>query len=426
MSTVEVGRLFKGKAQAPDTFLQSVVDLVGLAGTLWLTASVIHLSNVPGRTLFVLLFVAFGVNARLLVGQVRSMQTVLRKPSPWLLAVPIVAALSAILIQAGTRSYYSVRFAAMFVILWACWIALAQALFQWTRSPLRLLLIAPAPFEPILRGIKGVQITSSTSPPASFGDWDLVVLDPARQYASDWLSWLAHADIAGVRAVSAPLVIEGLAQQMPTGMLAGQWAHEVFRPRENYVWLKRLIDSTVLLLAAPILIPILLLVSLAIRLDDGGPVIFRQRRIGIRGKPFWMLKFRTMTSHVGEQPPTFTERGDPRITRVGRLLRRLHMDELPQVWNVAKGEMSIVGPRPEQVDLAREFHAQIPLYEVRHYVRPGLTGWAQVRQGYADSVDATREKLCFDLYYVRRCSLALDGRIIIMTLGALLTGFGTR
>jgi lipopolysaccharide/colanic/teichoic acid biosynthesis glycosyltransferase len=167
-------------------------------------------------------------------------------------------------------------------------------------------------------------------------------------------------------------------------------------------------------------------VALAVRLDSKGPALFSQPRVGRDGAVFTLWKFRSMVHGLQAPGVHFAQAEDPRITRVGRVLRRTRLDELPQLFNVLMGHMSLVGPRPEQAAFVRDFAATIPSYPYRHLVRPGLTGWAQVQQGYADSADATRVKLSYDLYYVAHYSLALDLLIAAKTVKTVCTGFGAR
>lgn len=175
------------------------------------------------------------------------------------------------------------------------------------------------------------------------------------------------------------------------------------------------------------LVTLLLLpvVALAIRLDDGGPVFFRQRRVGLGGRAFRLLKFRTMAPDAERDGPRWAAVGDARVTRVGRFLRASHLDETPQFWNVLKGEMSLIGPRPERPEFVAELERRIPGYRDRFRVRPGLTGWAQVNYRYGDSVGAAAEKLQYDLYYIRRRSVALDFLIVLKTVRRMLQ-FGGR
>jgi lipopolysaccharide/colanic/teichoic acid biosynthesis glycosyltransferase len=163
-----------------------------------------------------------------------------------------------------------------------------------------------------------------------------------------------------------------------------------------------------------------------IRLDSPGRAIFRQPRVGRNGEPFTMYKFRTMVEGADDDGPMFTALEDPRITRVGRFLRATRLDEIPQLWNVLKGEVAIVGPRAEQVAFAQQFELLIPFYRYRHLVRPGITGWAQVNSGYADDLEDTIVKLTYDLYYVRHMNPWLDLSIIWKTLETVFARRGAR
>lgn len=192
-----------------------------------------------------------------------------------------------------------------------------------------------------------------------------------------------------------------------------------------YGYVKRLIDIGTVLCLAPLAVPVGLLVAVAIRLDSPGAVLFRQARVGLLGRTFTMLKFRSMEAQ-DRDIAQFAAQGDPRVTRVGRVIRKYRLDEIPQLWNVLIGEMSLIGPRPEQVPMVDRFADTIPYYPYRHLVRPGLSGWAQVRQGYAGTHEETVTKLSYDLYYVKHCSFALDLLVAVKTIRTLLTGHGAR
>jgi len=196
--------------------------------------------------------------------------------------------------------------------------------------------------------------------------------------------------------------------------------------RIPYVRLKRVLDSFLVLLAAPLVVFLGGFFALAIKLDSPGPVIFKQFRVGLEGRPFTLYKFRTMRVGAGDGEARFARPGDDRLTRVGRLLRRTRLDELPQLWNVARGDLALVGPRPEQGPFVDRFSETIPFYTHRHLVRPGLTGWAQVNFGYADSEADTVEKLSYDLYYVKHLSPWLDLEILGRSVWTVLSGFGAR
>ena len=194
----------------------------------------------------------------------------------------------------------------------------------------------------------------------------------------------------------------------------------------GYDRIKRLLDVCVVVALSPVWVPLAALVGLAVRYDSKGPALFSQQRVGRDGQGFTLWKFRSMVHGLQAPGVHFAQADDPRITRVGRFLRRSRLDELPQLWNVLRGHMSLIGPRPEQAAFVREFAATIPSYPYRHLVRPGLTGWAQVQHGYADSADSTRVKLSYDLYYVAHYSLALDLLIAAKTVKTVFTGFGAR
>ncbi|WP_370459292.1 exopolysaccharide biosynthesis polyprenyl glycosylphosphotransferase [Cupriavidus sp. SW-Y-13] len=188
---------------------------------------------------------------------------------------------------------------------------------------------------------------------------------------------------------------------------------------------KRLIDIVAVLLLAPMAVPVGLAVAVAVSMESHGGALFRQRRTGLFGKPFTMLKFRSMGVDK-HGPAQFAARQDPRVTRVGRVIRKYRLDEIPQLWNVLVGDMSFIGPRPEQVPLVESFTESISYYPYRHLVRPGLSGWAQVQQGYVGTHEETVTKLSYDLYYVKHCSFALDLLIAVKTVRTLLTGYGAR
>lgn len=188
-------------------------------------------------------------------------------------------------------------------------------------------------------------------------------------------------------------------------------------PSQTYLKVKRIIDVAVSGALLFMAIPLMGIIALAIKIDSRGPVVFRQERLGRFRKNFHCLKFRTMVEGAEEKSgPIWSSHDDPRITRVGRLLRRLRLDELPQLVNVLKGEMSLIGPRPIREYFADKLVADIPLYELRFAVRPGLTGWAQVNHGYANSRESQVEKFEYDLFYIQNVSLFLDAMIMVMTL----------
>ncbi len=191
--------------------------------------------------------------------------------------------------------------------------------------------------------------------------------------------------------------------------------------------IKRLFDiagATVLILLA---LPIMLVAAIVIKLESAGPILYKQERVGLGNKPFNVVKFRSMrTDAEKDGVPRWATAGDSRVTRVGRVIRKLRIDELPQLFSVLKGDMSLVGPRPERAFFVEKLTQEIPFYAVRHSVKPGVTGWAQVRFQYGSTVEDTAEKLQYDLYYVKNHSLFLDLVIIFETIGVVLTGKGAQ
>jgi exopolysaccharide biosynthesis polyprenyl glycosylphosphotransferase len=205
------------------------------------------------------------------------------------------------------------------------------------------------------------------------------------------------------------------------------WFHCIMHPRYRpFSPYKLAVDVIGALVLALLLLPVLLIFAALIQLD-GGPVLYRQVRIGERGRPFVIFKLRTMRVSAGGASP-WTLPDDPRVTRVGRILRRSHLDEIPQLINVLRGEMSLIGPRPEQPSYVSRLETTLPHYQRRHLIRPGITGWAQIRCGYAGSEQGSAWKLCHDLYYMKYRSLRLDLAILVRTVWGLFFGleFSTR
>ena len=188
--------------------------------------------------------------------------------------------------------------------------------------------------------------------------------------------------------------------------------------------LKRLMDVTFSILALIVLFPFLLVIAVLVKLGSPGPVFFRQERIGLSGKPFRIIKFRSMEANAERDGPQLSSTSDPRITGIGRILRRARIDELPQFWNVIKGEMSLVGPRPERQHFIDEITKVAPHYRHLHKVRPGLTSWGQVKFGYAENVDQMVRRLKYDILYIENMSLAVDLKILAYTVIIILKGDG--
>jgi len=241
----------------------------------------------------------------------------------------------------------------------------------------------------------------------------------------DFQTFLADYSMRGLPTYHTGYIYELLTARVLLGATCE--ASVDLRTRRYYPYVKRAMDLILIGISLPITGPIMALTALAIRLESTGPVLFWQERVGRGGETFQMAKFRSMyAGNEGEEDAVFASEADDRVTVVGRIIRKLRIDELPQFWNVLKGEMSLIGPRPEQVGLAEDFDDSLSLYHTRHLVRPGITGWAQVLHGYAADEDETRRKLEHDLYYVKHRSVILDLLITYLTVKTILTGFGAR
>jgi len=238
---------------------------------------------------------------------------------------------------------------------------------------------------------------------------------------------LLDCKLAGTRILDLSTFFERVQGQVRLDSLRASWLiyGDGFRQGWTRTFVKRCFDVVVgsaLLLAA---LPVMLLTALLIILEDGAPIFYAQERVGRGGRPFRVIKFRSMRRDAEKDgKPRWATSNDDRVTRIGRLIRKLRIDELPQLFNVLRGDMSLVGPRPERPYFVDQLTQQIPFYAVRHCVKPGVTGWAQVRYQYGASVDDAAEKLQYDLYYVKNHSLILDTLVLFETVRVVLTGEG--
>lgn len=260
---------------------------------------------------------------------------------------------------------------------------------------------------------------------------DAIVADFTADLPDQWEAFLAEAALAGCVVYQHKQLEESLTGRVRLEHLSENNFGSLV-PVQSYFYLKAAADFIAALLVLPIVLPLLAVAAIAIRIDDGGPVLFKQRRIGYAGRPFEAYKFRTMrTAPIGggeneTRQALATNHDDPRITRVGAILRRHRIDELPQIFNILKGEMSWIGPRPEPEVLTRWFVDEVAFYHYRHVVKPGISGWAQVNQGYVSGVDGITSKLEYDFYYIKYFSLGIDILILFRTFVTLLTGSGAR
>jgi sugar transferase (PEP-CTERM system associated) len=189
-----------------------------------------------------------------------------------------------------------------------------------------------------------------------------------------------------------------------------------FNVKASQQIVRRLVSITVAFIGLAICLPFIPFIILAVRLSSPGPIFFRQTRVGLRGRPFSVIKFRTMRQDAEARGAVWATKDDPRVTPLGKFMRTTRLDEIPQLWNVLRGEMGFVGPRPERPEFVQWLTSEIPFYELRHMIRPGITGWAQVRFKYGASLEETRQKLEYDLYYVKHLSIGLDLLIMFETI----------
>ena len=240
---------------------------------------------------------------------------------------------------------------------------------------------------------------------------------------------LLELRLGGVKVEEATSWLEKITGRIEVEQLYPSWLifADGFRFSSVFRLLRRMLNFTVALMGLILSLPLLPFIVLAVRMDSGGPVLYRQQRVGRRGQVFYCYKFRTMrTNAEADTGATWASDDDPRITRVGKFLRSSRLDEIPQLWCVLKGDMHFVGPRPERPEFVEWLSKEIPYYGVRHVVRPGITGWAQVQYKYGNTLADAREKLQYDLFYIKNASLGLDFLIIFQTVKIVLLGRGAQ
>ncbi len=230
----------------------------------------------------------------------------------------------------------------------------------------------------------------------------------------------------GAQITPMPLLFEEITGKVPVEHIGDSWpvALPLDHPSTGsfFPLFKRAVDLSITAIGLTVLVILLPLVALALYIDSPGPIFYTQERVGKGGKIFRLIKFRSMIPNAEKKgEAVWAKKGDPRITRVGRFLRLTRLDELPQFINVLKGDMSVVGPRPERPEFVAKLEERIPFYRVRHSVRPGMAGWGLVKYGYADSVEDTLEKVQYDLYYIKHQSIYLDLLILAKTIGAMIS-----
>lgn len=339
--------------------------------------------------------------------------------------LPAVSAVFLILVCALLvgRFYYSRSFLLSAYCVSLIWLMIGMYLRRHYLVP-RLALV-PEGVATQLAALHSVHWRVLVGPSLAGAQVDGVVVDLHSKLPDPWLRFVADCALHRIPVYSARRVYESVTGRASLGQLSEGLMGDL-EPPAMYLPAKRLFDTLGVVAAAPFLLLLMVVIAVSIKLDTRGPVFFIQDRVGRGGRIFRIVKFRSMyvESECGEA--RFADRGDPRVTRVGAVLRKWRLDELPQVVNVLLGQMSLVGPRPEQVGFVEYFESQIPFYGYRHIVRPGITGWAQVTHGYTSDLASTTEKLERDIYYIRHLSFWLDFAILVRTARILVTGFGAR
>lgn len=268
-------------------------------------------------------------------------------------------------------------------------------------------------------------------PSISDDDTSMIVADFRHDHTPDWERMLARAAVGGRTVYHSKLLRESLTGRVMIEHLSENSFGSLL-PNLAYRRIKRIIDFASCLVLIPLLAAPMAFIALLIKLDSPGSVFFRQKRVGYRGEVFEMVKFRSMrprAAAINEEAAradAMTSSDDDRVTQIGRLLRRTRLDELPQILNVLRGEMSWIGPRPEAEPLSKWYDSEIPFYSYRHIIRPGISGWAQVHQGHVTDLDAINQKLAYDFYYVKYFSAWLDIVIALRTIPTMIGGFGAR
>lgn len=279
--------------------------------------------------------------------------------------------------------------------------------------------------------LPGVSLTVMHDPELPTSGDASIVADLRAELPSAWERLLAAASLKGIPVYHFKHLHESIAGKVkiehPSENTLGSLV-----PNQTYKELKWAADRVFAAILVPLLLPFLLVVAVIIKLQDGGPVFYRQQRVGQGGKPFLIYKFRSMSVPDKNTPGSFTRESaitadrDTRITPFGSFIRKYRIDEIPQIINILRGEMSFIGPRPEAIPLAEWYNSEIPFYAYRHIVRPGLTGWAQVNQGHVADLSSIDFKLQYDFFYVKYFSPWLDALIVLRTIRTVLTGFGSK
>jgi len=261
-------------------------------------------------------------------------------------------------------------------------------------------------------------------------DVDNVVIAITQMIQPEVYKKLVEAKFSGVAVYEMPSFYEKVAGKIPVFHTNEMWLGyaDIYGVKSNLynAKIKKIVDKSFACIGLIISLPFMCLISILIKMDSRGPVFYWQQRVGFNGLIFNLIKFRSMKCDAELNGAVWAQENDPRITRVGRIIRFLRIDELPQLWNVLKGELSFVGPRPERPEFVEQLTQDIPYYSLRHYVKPGITGWAQINYNYGASKEGALEKLQYDLYYIKNVTVLLDFYILLRTIRTVLLGKGAR
>ncbi len=323
------------------------------------------------------------------------------------------------------RTYYSRSFLLTSYILTLIWLACGMLFFR--NSNYRQFLIIEGGVADKLKKLSKFdwQFVKNLTQGFDLIQYDGIVVDLHAHNNPGLLKTLANSSLQGIPVLHAAAVLEQHSGRTNLEYLAHEGLYKLGE-RHTYSYLKRIWEILLIILLSPVIIPVMILTAVAIKLESDDPVFFKQQRVGKDGKLFTLYKFRSMKENADTEGAQFAQKEDDRITNTGKFIRRFRIDELPQFWNVLKGDMSLIGPRPEQQEFVESFEEEIPFYSYRNKVRPGITGWAQIKNGYASDLDSNQNKLEYDLYYVKNLSLSLDLLIVYATLKTVITGFGSR
>ncbi len=373
-----------------------------------------------------------------------------RLPLQTFLAVPVAAVLTALFVYAlGVDSFLSIFGRGVMPIaflLFSLWAASFRWLLTYANQHYGDKLHWFLLMEPQMAGQLQQDLDSKSASPSTVVDMEsesvalqsLPVDLSARKHGiivsetlvldDELVRRISDFRFRGMKVLSYSAFYERYWSRIPAAHLSNTWFLQAsgFDRINDYVGLRlqRVVDVLLSLSGILILSPLLLMLTALIRLESKGGAIYKQKRVGLNGRIFTLYKFRSMVADAEQDGPVWAQHNDPRVTRLGRFLRTSRLDELPQLLNILKGEMSLIGPRPERPEFVAQLRERIPHYDFRHMVTPGLTGWAQVMYSYTSSVDEAARKLEYDLYYIKNHSIQLDFAILIKTVISVLRRMG--